>query len=432
MAKSGLSARFVETCKTPGRHSDGGGLYLSVDQDAKRRRWIYLYSLSGRRREMGIGPASEVGLAEARRAADAARALVRQGIDPIASRREADRESRMPAFGAFCDDFLRDKAGGWRNEKHKAQWAMTLSRSRDDDGKLLDTGYALSLRHKRLDEIGVDDVLAVLRPIWTKLPETASRLRGRIENVLDAAKAKGFRSGENPAAWRGHLALILPKPKKLARGHHRAMPFADVPGLMDKLRAAGGVGSLALEFTILTAARSGEVRGARWNEINEIEKLWIVPAERMKGGREHRVPLTDAMLDVLRRASPFRRVSDGDDALIFPGQRHGAPLSDMSISAVLRRLDLDCTVHGFRSAFRDWCGDETNFPREVAEAALAHAVGDKVEAAYRRGDALEKRRELMADWSAFLAPKGAKKKPGKTGRTRTTKRSDATAAAPRP
>lgn len=407
MAKApGLSALFVKGCKTPGRHADGGGLYLTVERGGKYRRWVFLYSLNGRRREMGLGSADgpkKVGLAEARTAAGAARTLVWQGVDPIEARREADRESRMPAFGAFCDDFLRDKAGGWRNEKHRAQWAMTLSRSRDDDGNLLDTGYALPLRHKRLDEISVDDVLAVLRPIWGKLPETASRLRGRIENVLDAAKAKGFRSGENPAAWRGHLALILPKPKKLARGHHRAMPFADVPGLIDKLRAAGGVGSLALEFTILTAARSGETRGARWREIDESARLWIVPAERMKGGREHRVPLSDAALDVLRRAAPFRRVSDGDDALIFPGQRHGAPLSDMSISAVLRRLDLDCTVHGFRSSFRDWAGDATNFPRELAEQALAHAIADATEAAYRRGDALEKRRALMGEWSDYLS-----------------------------
>jgi integrase len=282
---------------------------------------------------------------------------------------------------------------------------MTLSRARDDDGELLDTGYCLALRHKRIDEIDTDDVMGALRPIWSDKPETASRLRGRIEAVLDAAKAAGFRSGDNPAAWRGHLSLLLPKPRKLARGHHAAMPFASVPALMERLRERQGTAALALEFAILTAARSGEVRGATWREVDLEKRLWIVPPGRMKAGREHRVPLSEAALDVLRRAAPFRSTSDGDDALIFPGSRRGAPLSDMSLSAVLRRLDLDCTVHGFRSSFRDWCGDKTNFPREVAEAALAHAVGDKVEAAYRRGDALAKRRELMNAWATFLAGK---------------------------
>lgn len=400
-----LTATAAKALREPGRHADGGGLYLSVDGDG-RRRWVLLFTFGGRRREMGIGSADDVSLAEARRAAEAARAMVRAGVDPIEHRRAAERDSRTPTFGSFCDDFLRDRGGGWRNPKHAAQWRSTLSRVRDDDGKLLDGGYCVPLRHKRVDEIGTDDILNVLRPIWNDKPETASRLRGRIEAVLDAAKAAGFRSGDNPAAWRGHLSLLLPKPKKLTRGHHAAMPFAALPGLMEKLRERQGVASLALQFAILTAARSGEVRGARWNEINESDKLWLAPAARMKAGREHRVPLSEAALDVLRRAAPFRVAGDGDDALVFPGSRRGAPLSDMSLSAVLRRLDLDCTVHGFRSSFRDWCGDATSFPREVAEAALAHAVGDKVEAAYRRGDALAKRRGLMDAWGGFLA--GAK------------------------
>jgi integrase len=427
-----LSARFVQTCTTPGRHADGDGLYLSIDPDGKRRRWIFLFSLAGRRREMGIGSADAVSLAEARRAADTARALVRQGQDPIEAKRAIERDNATPTFGVMADRHIAAMEKGWRNPKHRAQWHMTLSRVRDENGKLTGQGYCISLRDKRVDEITTDDITKVLAPIWGKKPETARRIRGRIEAVLDAAKAAGFRSGENPAAWRGHLALLLPKTKKLSRGHHAAMPFDDVPALMGRLRVAEGVGALALEFVILSAARSGEARGARWNEINKSERLWIVPAERMKGGREHRVPLTDAALDVLRRASPFRRVSDGDDALIFPGRKHGAALSDMSLSAVLRRLDLECTVHGFRSSFRDWAGDCTNFPREVAEAALAHAVGDKVEAAYRRGDALEKRRELMAAWASFLTPKGAKKNPGKADRMRPTKGNNSTAAEPRP
>lgn len=399
-----LTATTAKALRKPGRHADGNGLFLSIDGDG-RRRWVLLFTFGGRRREMGIGSADDVSLAEARRAAEAARALVRQGQDPIEHRRAVARDASTPTFGTFCDDFLRDKAGGWRNPKHRQQWAMTLSRARDDDGELLDTGYCLSLRHRRVDEIDTDDVLAALRPIWGSKSETASRLRGRIEAVLDAAKAAGHRTGDNPAAWRGHLSLLLPKPKKLARGHHAAMPFASVPALMERLRERQGVASLALQFAILTAARSGEVRGATWQEVGLDKALWTIPAARMKAGREHRVPLSNQAIEVLRRAAPFRSTSDGDDALVFPGSRRGAPLSDMSLSAVLRRLDLDCTVHGFRSSFRDWCGDATSFPRELAEQALAHVIGSKVEAAYRRGDALAKRRELMSAWAAFLTGK---------------------------
>lgn len=407
MAKSavGLSARFVQTCNTPGRHSDGNGLYLSIDPDAKRRRWIYLYSLNGRRREMGLGSADEVGLAEARRAADAARALVRRDVDPITEREErraAARQKSAPTFAELAEDRIKLNASGWKNAKHGDQWRMTLGVARDDAGEFIDSGYCLSLRNRRVDAITQDDIVKILAPIWVEKAETARRIRGRIEAVLNLARSRGFISGDNPAALNDALRDKLPKRPKLQRAHYAAMPYDDVPSLMGKLRIAEGVGALALEFAILTAARSGEVRGARWHEINESERLWIVPAERMKGGREHSVPLTDAALDVLRRVAPYRRVSDGDDALIFPGQKHGSQLSDMSISAVLRRLEIGFTVHGFRSSFRDWCGDRTNFPREVAEAALAHLVGDEVELAYRRGAALEKRRVLMAQWAEFL------------------------------
>jgi integrase len=263
--------------------------------------------------------------------------------------------------------------------------------------------YAAPLRPMKLGDIGTDDVLKVLKPLWQAKPETASRLRGRIERVLDAARVKGLRQGENPARRRGHLDALLPKPEKLRRGHHKALGYADVPGFSASLRASEGVSALALEFLILTAARTGEVLGATWAEFDLGGKLWSVPAARMKAKREHRVPLTPRALDILRKVEKAR---NGD--LVFPGLRRGKPLSNMALAMTLRRLGLDeVTVHGFRSAFRDWCGNETAFPREVAEAALAHVVGDKAEQAYRRGDALDKRRKLMAAWASFLEPKPA-------------------------
>jgi integrase len=262
------------------------------------------------------------------------------------------------------------------------------------------TKYAAPLRDKPLDAIQTDDVLSVLTPLWQTKNETASRLRGRIERVLDAARAKGLRSGENPARWRGHLDHLLPKRQKLSRGHHAALPYADVPELVADLRNREGAAALALEFLILTAARSGEVLGAKWNEIDRDAKVWTVPAERMKAGREHRVPLTQRALQIL---ATVEQVRTGD--YVFPGQRHGRPLSVMSMEMLLRRMKVDVTVHGFRSSFRDWAGECTSFPREIAEAALAHTVGDETERAYRRGDALEKRRKLMAAWASFCEPK---------------------------
>jgi integrase len=282
---------------------------------------------------------------------------------------------------------------GWRNDKHVAQWTMTLRE------------YAKPLRSKRIDEVTTADVLAVLQPIWSAKPETASRTRGLIEAVLDAAKASEHRTGENPARWRGHLALLLPKAQKLSRGHHAAMPVGDVPDFVTKLRNAPGVGVLALEFSILTAARSGEVRGARWGEIDTDKALWTVPAARMKSKKEHRVPLVDRALEVLRAVAELRRECDGDDAIVFPGTKHGVSLSDITLAAAMKRNGAGVyTVHGFRSSFRDWAGDNTAHPREVAEAALAHVVGG-VEGAYRRDDALEKRRLLMDAWATFLSPR---------------------------
>jgi integrase len=281
----------------------------------------------------------------------------------------------------------------WRNQKHRDQWRMTL------------TDYCGLIRAKKVSEIGVDDVLKVLKPIWTTKSETASRLRGRIERVLGYAKAKGWRQGENPATWRGNLANILPVRQKLTRGHHAAMSYDAVPGFILQLRESEGIAARALEFLILNASRSWEVLGARWDEIDRAAKVWTIPKERMKAGREHRVPLSDAAVEILNRLDNQRF---GEHPYVFPGQmkkgqKEGRPLSNMSMAMLMRRLNFsDLTVHGFRSAFRDWAGDRTTFPREIAEAALAHAVGDETERAYRRGDALAKRRKLMEAWEKYL------------------------------
>lgn len=258
--------------------------------------------------------------------------------------------------------------------------------------------YCASIRSKPVGEVSTDDVLAVLKPPWLTRSETASRLRGRIERVIDFAKARGMRSGENPARWRGHLDAILPKRAKLTRGHHKAMPFDQVPGFMHDLRERQGVAPRALEFLILTAARSGEVLGARWEEIDLQGRLWMVPRERMKAARDHRVPLCDRAVSILTDTAPMRT-----SEFVFPGLKLGKPLSSMALEMTMRRMNADVTVHGFRSAFRDWAGDCTSYPREVAEAALAHQVGSSVERAYRRGDALELRRGLMSSWSTYCS-----------------------------
>lgn len=392
-----LNSKQIEALKRPGRHADGGGLYLVVDQSGGRR-WVFLFRWRergqnegpGRLREMGLGPVRDVTLAQARRLAADARSSIQAGIDPIAGRRRV--ESDTPTFGALADEVISSLEAGWRNEKHRAQWRSTI-----------DT-YAGALRNTPVDEIAVDDVLACLKPIWTKLPETASRVRGRIEKVLDAAKAKGFRTGENPAAWKGNLSHLLPARQKLTRGHHAAMPYDKVPEFVSALRARTGVASAALEFTILTAARTGEVIGATWAEIDIDAKIWTVPAVRMKGGRDHRVPLTAAALAVLEAVEPLRtRAGQRSDKFIFPGHRRDQPLSNMSMSGVLRRMGIELTVHGFRSSFKDWASEATSYPNELSEAALAHITGDKVERAYRRGDALDRRREMMEAWAGYLA-----------------------------
>ncbi len=371
-----LTARKVETAK-PGKYGDGAGLQLAVAPTGAKK-WVLRFLWQGRPREMGLGSYPEVGLAEAREKALAGRRLARSGVDPIADRR---KDSGIPTFGELADEIAGQLGEGFRNEKHKTQWRMTL------------TVYAEPLRDKPVDKIETADVLAVLQPIWQTKPETASRVRGRIERVLNAANAKGYRTGENPAAWRGHLENLLPKRQTLARGHHAAMAYADVPAFVAGLRERVATAALALEFAILTAARSGEVLGVRWSEIDLDAKVWTIPAERMKAAREHRVPLSEPALAVLGKVSEAK-VSD----FVFPGQRAGKPLSVMALERVLRRMDVKVTTHGFRSSFRDWAGNETPFPREIAEHALAHVIGNKAEQAYRRSDALARRRELMAAW----------------------------------
>jgi integrase len=384
-----LSARGIATNAEPGRHSDGEGLYLNVTPSGARS-WLFMWKKDGKRREMGLGSAGSVSLARARELASECRAQVAAGLDPIQVRDAADKtKSGTPTFGAIADALIASKEVEWRNPKHRAQWRMTL------------TKYAAPLRPRPVDEIDTEAVLSVLKPLWQTKPETASRLRGRIEAVLDAARAQGHRSGENPAAWRGHLAHIFPKRGKLGRGHHAAMPYAEVPAFMARLRQQETIPALALEFCILTAARSGEVLGARWSEIDMAAKVWTVPAERMKAGREHRVPLCERAVNILDRLAKAM-IND----FVFPGHRQGKPLSRAAMADVIDRMGVEgATVHGFRSAFRDWAGNETHFAREVAEAALAHVVGDAAEQAYRRGDALEKRRTLMAAWAAYCEPK---------------------------
>ncbi|WP_281059628.1 site-specific integrase [Mesorhizobium sp. M1E.F.Ca.ET.045.02.1.1] len=386
LAETSIRAKEMK----PGRYSDGGGLYLMVKKGGTKS-WTFVHfkgSGAGRAwKEAGLGSYPGVSLKEARLAAAGCRDRLRRGLEPI----DADAEVEAPTFAKCADDFIAEAGKGWSNPKHKAQWEMTLG-----------DAYCKSIRAKAVSEVTTADVLAILKPVWQAKPETAQRLRGRVERVLDFAKASGHRSGENPALWRGHLQHLLAKGKKLSRGHHSAMPYSDVPAFVKRLRTSGAMSAKALEFLILTAARSGEVLGAVWDELDLEEKVWTVPAARMKARKVHRVPLTDAAINILIPLHEAR-VS----AYVFPGEtKKGgseAPLSVMAMTMQMRRMEVgEFTPHGFRSAFRDWCGDQTSFPREVAEAALAHKVGDSVENAYRRSDALEKRRKLMNAWSNFL------------------------------
>lgn len=372
----------------PGRHSDGGGLYLEKDNKG-RLSWVFMFKRNGKRREMGLGsadPNAGLGLAAARRARDEARKVVEAGGDPIEARKAPIAEApSIPTFGEVADAYVSDLSPQWRNEKHRAQWAMTLKE------------HGAPLRALPVDQVDTTAVLGVLKPIWGKTPETASRLRGRIERVLDAAKAQGHRSGENPARWRGHLDHLLPKRQKLTRGHHAAIDYTELPAFMAMLRGRSATAARALEFTILTAARSGEVLGAKWPEMDLDAGLWTVPAERMKAGREHRVALSEPAVRLLRRLHETWSCE-----YVFANQRGKGALSGMSMTMVLRRMKRDdITAHGMRSAFRDWAAETTPHPSEVVEMALAHTIANKVEAAYRRGDLFEKRRALMRDWAAY-------------------------------
>ncbi len=376
-----LSARKVESAE-PGKHGDGRGLFLLV-KPSGARSWVLRYQMRGRRRDRGLGAYPEVTLAYARDKALEARRMIAKGRDPISERMKTTHLTFAEAASALIES----RRSGWKNAKHGAQWSSTLNtyvmpKLGDLDVKVIETA----------------DVIAVLKPVWNEIPETASRLRQRIEAVLDYATAIGVRAGDNPARWRGHLDHLLPKPSKVrAVKHHAAMAYADVPAFMASLAQREGVSARALAFTILTAARSGETREMCWAEIDLENRMWIIPTEKMKAAKEHRVPLTDAALKLLGE-------SGEDNDLVFGSEaKPGKPISDMSMIAVPRRMKLeDITVHGFRSSFRDWAGETTNFPREVIEAALAHRLKDKAEAAYARGDLFYKRRELMEAWAKFL------------------------------
>ena len=389
-----LNNLTIKRLTRPGRYGDGNGLWLQV-RDADRRSWLFRYKIAGRPRQMGLGPFDLVSLAEAREAALEARKLVFRGVDPIehrnAARTVGQEAEPVITFREVAKRYIAAHEAGWRNEKHRWQWNATLE------------AHCYPVMGARpVAAIDTGMVMRVLDGLWTEKPETATRIRGRIESVLDYAKARGWRTGENPARWKGHLQNLLPRRSKVARvKHHAAMPWPEVGAFMVALRKVESMSAVALDFTILTAARTGETIGARWSEIDLAAKVWTIPAERMKAGQEHRVPLTDAALRILETVLPMRASAA---SFVFPGMRSGTGLSQMALVMALRRLGHGgVTVHGFRSTFRDWAAERTNYPREVAEAALAHALRDKVEAAYRRSDLFEKRRRLMDEWAAFCA-----------------------------
>jgi integrase len=334
---------------------------------------------------MQLGSAADVSLEEARELVADVRKTVKAGIDPIERKKivEVD-EAKTPSFGAFADELIGTIESGFRNEKHIYQWKQTLG-----------DAYCASFRKKAVDAVTTEDIVDILKPLWATKQETASRLRDRIEKVLDAAKARGWRMGENPARWRGHLYHLLPRRQKLQRGHQPAMSYEEVPAFVGRLRARDALAARALESLILTAARSGEVTGANWGEIDLVAKVWTVPAGRMKAGREHRVPLSTRTIEILKEAAKLRESEDPTDYL-FPISRRRQSLSNMAFKQLLVRMgETGFVPHGFRSSFRDRCGEGTPLPREVAEAALTHIVGNSVELGCRWGDALEKRRAMM-------------------------------------
>lgn len=386
-----LSALAVKHLTEPGLHFAGGiaGLALQV-LPTGGRSWVLRAMVGGKRRDMGLGGYPEVKLAEAREAAEIARKQIRNNVDPINARAAEKAALRVDAgksmtFQASALAFIAANEGGWRNAKHRQQWGNSLE------------AYAYPIIGKmNLRDIELPHILKILEPIWETKTETATRLRGRVEQVLDWGTVRGYREGLNPARWRGHLDKLLAKPKKLAKvKHHAALPWGEISCFMVKLRDAEGMGARALEFAILTACRSGEVRGATWAEIDLEAGEWIIPAERMKAGKPHSVPLSDAAVGMLK-ALP--RMAGPN--YVFPAPR-GGQLSDMTLTAVLRRMSLGVVPHGFRSTFREWAGESSGHPREVIEHALAHQLADKAEAAYQRGSLFPKRVKLMQDWANF-------------------------------
>lgn len=395
MAKKAKELKPIQVQRLVGKdglHAVGGvaGLYLQVRGDSSA--WILRITMGDRRRHVGLGGYPDVTLSQARDKARAARAKVAEGIDPVAERR-AGRAGLMSvlSFDQCTERLLEARSHEWKNPKHAAQWRSTLAT------------YAGPIIGKQpVDEIELRHVVDVLTPIWTTKTETASRLRGRIESVLAWATVSGYRTGDNPARWKGNLDHVLARPNKVRKVvHHKALPIDAMHDFMVALRARDGMSARALEFVILTAARSGEVRGATWSEIDMDAATWIIPGDRMKAGNEHRVPLSPSAIALLEALPRFA----GTD-LVFVGPS-GRALSDMSLSAVTRRMEVEAVPHGFRSTFRDWSSERTNYPRDVAEMALAHTIGDKVEAAYRRGDLMAKRTKMMADWAKFIDAKPA-------------------------
>ena len=385
-----LTTKRVAKLTEAGRYGDGHGLYLQVTP-AGVRSWLLRYERAGRERWMGLGPLHTFTLEEARARARQARQQIADGIDPLDARRAARALDAAKAitFEDAARQYFDLHERKWRNRKHRAQFLATIA------------DYALPVLG-RLPVAAIDTglVLRCIEPIWQSKTETASRVRGRIEAILDWATVRGYRAGDNPARWKGHLGEVLPARGQIAKvQHHRALPFAEVPGFMVQLAAREGMGARALEFLVLTAARTGEVIHARWSEIDLDRMLWTVPAERMKGGREHRVPLSDCAVAILR-ALP--READS----VFAGERRGTAIASTAMSNLLGRMGrLDITVHGFRSAFRDWAAERTGYANHIVEMALAHVIGNKVEAAYRRGDLFAKRAHLMADWAKHCMTK---------------------------
>lgn len=423
-----LSARGVEALTTPGWHGDGGGLWLRVFNDGSKR-WVFKWERDNHRREMGLGPLTSVSLACARRKAEEAREVLGTGGDPLEAKRsqdeatavaieEARAKNAIPTFGEFANAYIDSQMAGWRTVKHHQHWRATIE------------NHAKNLLNMPIDAITTDDVLAALQPIWLTISPTAGILRGRIETILDAARATRLIAGpwENPARWRGNLLHLLPKQKrKYAVRHHPAVPYQDMPKFYARLAARPATAARALQMIILCATRTAETRLATWREFNLIDRVWTIPGPHNKSGREHRIPLTESCMQILREQAAMTKPRP--DGYVFPGCTPGRPLHQIAVLMLLRRMKMaQFTVHGFRSSFRDYMGDMTDHQESVVEMALAHQVGDETVRAYRRGDAFRKRTIMMADWENYLisrltageelAPESETTRPDKPGRGR--------------